>query len=147
MHRASKGATGHAGVLPPQAHERLRASAGEVYSSSKPGREEGMFGMWQGTNLSALPVTSYELLIAGGALLICAALLLSLKRKTRVVVESSVVTEELMAYLGRIANAMERLQMPASDAITKDVLLRLQEMANVKQGGKVKEMPLTFSDR
>jgi hypothetical protein len=35
--------------------------------------------------------------------------------------------------------------MPASDAITKDVLLRLQEMANVKQ--KVKEMPLTFSDR
>jgi hypothetical protein len=106
-----------------------------------------MFGMWQGTSLSALPVTSFELLIAGGALLICAALLLSLKRKTRVVVESSVVSEELMAYLGRIANAMERLQMPASDAITKDVLLRLQEMANVKQGGKVKEMPLTFSDR
>jgi hypothetical protein len=104
-----------------------------------------MFGMWQATHWTDLPVTSFELLVAGGALLICAAALLSVRKKNRVVLESSVVTEELMAYLGRIANALERLQMPASDAITKDVLLRLQEMANVKQ--KVKEMPLTFSDR
>jgi hypothetical protein len=101
--------------------------------------------MWQATHWTDLPVTSFELLVAGGALLICAAALLSVRKKNRVVLESSVVTEELMAYLGRIANALERLQMPASDAITKDVLLRLQEMANVKQ--KVKEMPLTFSDR
>jgi hypothetical protein len=106
-----------------------------------------MFGMWQATDWSVLPVTSFELLAGGGALLICAAILLSVKRKSRIVVESSVVTEELMAYLGRIANALERLQVPASDAITKDVLLRLQEIANVKQGGKIKEMPLTFSDR
>jgi hypothetical protein len=106
-----------------------------------------MFGMLQ-ANWFALPVTSSELLVAGGALLICAALLLSLaRRKNRVVLESSVVTEELMAYLGRISNSLERMQMPSSDAITKDVLLRLQEIANVKQGGKVKEMPLTFSDR
>jgi|SRR5580700_9038342 hypothetical protein len=104
-----------------------------------------MFGMWQATHWTDLPVTSFELLVAGGALLVCAAALLSVRKKNRVVLESSVVTEELMAYLGRIANALERLQMPASDAITKDVLLRLQEMANVKQ--KVKEMPLTFSDR
>ncbi|MGC2764957.1 MAG: hypothetical protein WB607_05590 [Candidatus Acidiferrum sp.] len=101
--------------------------------------------MWQATHWTDLPVTSFELLVAGGALLVCAAALLSVRKKNRVVLESSVVTEELMAYLGRIANALERLQMPASDAITKDVLLRLQEMANVKQ--KVKEMPLTFSDR
>jgi hypothetical protein len=85
-----------------------------------------MFGMWQATHWTDLPVTSFELLVAGGALLICAAALLSVRKKNRVVLESSVVTEELIA-------------------ITKDVLLRLQEMANVKQ--KVKEMPLTFSDR
>jgi hypothetical protein len=106
-----------------------------------------MFGMWQETRWTDLPVTSFELLLAGGALLICAAVLLSMRKKNRVVLESSVVTEELMAYLGRIANALEGLQVPQSDAITKDVLLRLQEMANVKQAGKVKEMPLTFSDR
>lgn len=107
-----------------------------------------MFGMWHEVRWTELPVTSFDLLVGGGALLICAAVLLVLARKkNRVVLESSVVTEELMAYLGRIANSLERLQMPASDAITKDVLLRLQEMANAKQGGKVKEMPLTFSDR
>jgi hypothetical protein len=102
--------------------------------------------MWQATHWTELPVTSFELLVGGGALLICAAVLLSVRKKNRVVVESSVVTEELMAYLGRIANALERLQIPASDAITKDVLLRLQEMANVKPN-KVKEMPLSLQDR
>jgi hypothetical protein len=53
-----------------------------------------------------------------------------------------------MAYLARIANALEGLQhmqMPSSDAITKDVLLRLQEIANANSRGKVREM--TLQDR
>jgi hypothetical protein len=108
-----------------------------------------MLGMWQGTNWATeLPLSSFELLVGGGALLICAAILLGLRRRQRVELETSMVTEELMAYLARIANALEglqRIEMPSSDAITKDVLLRLQEIANAKPGGKVREM--TLSDR
>jgi len=107
-----------------------------------------MFGMWESTLWATdLPLNSIELLAAGGALLICAAILLGLRRRQRVEMESSVVTEELMAYLARIANALEHIQrkeIPSSDAITKDVLLRLQEMANAKSG-KVREM--TLQDR
>ncbi len=107
-----------------------------------------MLGMWQATNWATdLPLSSFELLAAGGALLICAAILLGVRRRQRVELESSVVTEELMAYLARIANALEGLQVPSSDAITKDVLLRLQEMANAKPAGKVREMPVTTYDR
>ena len=114
----------------------------------RPSREEGMlmFGLWQ-TTWADVPLTSLELLVAGGALLICAAILLGVRRKQRVEMENSVVTEELMAYLARIANALEGMQVPSSDAITKDVLLRLQEIANTKPAGKVREMPVTYSDR
>lgn len=106
-----------------------------------------MFEVWQNTWVTDVPMSSLQLLIAGGALLICAAILLGLRRKQRVELENSGVTEELMAYLARIANALEGLQMPNSEAITKDVLLRLQEIANVKPTGKVREMPVTYSDR
>jgi hypothetical protein len=98
-----------------------------------------LFSVWE------VPLTSFQMLALGGGLLLCAALLLMVKRKSRVEVESSVVTEELMAYLARIANALEGLQVPSSEAITKDVLLRLQEMANAKTSGKVREM--TLADR
>jgi hypothetical protein len=92
-----------------------------------------------------VPLSSFQLLAVGGGLLILAGILLLVRRKSRVEVESSVVTEELMAYLARIANALEAQQPPRSDEITADVLRRLQEIANAKQGGKVREM--TFMDR
>jgi hypothetical protein len=94
----------------------------------------------------SVPLSSFQLLVAGAVLLICAAVLLMLRRKTRVQVESSVVTEELMVYLGRIANALEGPRGPSSDEITNGVLLRLQEIANAKPNGKVREMPVTFEE-
>jgi hypothetical protein len=98
-----------------------------------------MLGMFQ---------TTAELIVAGGALLICAAILLGLRRSRRIELENSAAMAEMMAYLSRIANALENLQVPSSDAITKDVLLRLQEIANAKPGSKVREIPVpTYSDR
>ena len=72
-----------------------------------------MFGMMEIPQwVLDVPMTSFQLLVAGGALLICAAILLAVRRKTRVVMEHSVVTDELMAYLARIANALEGRPLP-----------------------------------
>jgi hypothetical protein len=108
-----------------------------------------MLGMFEiTTGALGLKLTSFELIVAGGALLICAAILLGLRRNQRVELENSVVIAEVMVYLSRIATALENLQVPSSDAITKDVLLRLQEIANTKPNGKVREIPVgSFSDR
>lgn len=108
-----------------------------------------MLGMFETTAGGwVVQLTSFELIVAGGALLICAAILLGVRRSRRIEIENSAVMAEMMVYLSRIANALENLQVPSSDAITKDVLLRLQEIANAKPGGKVREIPVpTFSDR
>lgn len=109
-----------------------------------------MLGMLEmTTGALGVQLSSFELIVAGGSLLICAGILLGLRRRNqRIELENSVVTAEMMAYLSRIANALENLQVPSSDAITKDVLLRLQEIANTKPSGKVREIPVpSFSDR
>jgi hypothetical protein len=104
-----------------------------------------MLGVWEmGIDV---PITSFQLLLSAGALLTLAAILLGFRRKSRIELESSAVTEELMAYLARIANALEGIQVPSSESITKDVLLRLHEIANTKPNGKVREMPVTLTDR
>lgn len=93
------------------------------------------------------PLSSYQLLLIGGALLILAALLMGLRRKTRITLENSVVTEELMIYLARIANAVERPQGPSAEEITVQVIKRLEEIANAKPNGKVREIPSSIFGR
>ena len=67
-----------------------------------------MVGMWETPNwMMDVPLSSFQLLVAGGALLVFAGLLLIMRRRMRMEIESSIVTEEVMAYLGRIANALE----------------------------------------
>ena len=87
------------------------------------------------------PLSSYQLLVIGGALLILAAVLLGLRRKTRVTLVDSGVTQELMIYLARIAEAVERPQAPSAEQITAEVLRRLEEVARAKPNGRVREIP------
>jgi hypothetical protein len=89
-----------------------------------------------------VPLSSFQLLVAGGVLLICAAVLLLMGRKSRVELQSSVVTEELMAYLSRIANSLEALRVPSTEETAAEVLRRLQDIANSKSNSKVREMTL-----
>lgn len=104
--------------------------------------------MMQGPNwMASIPLTSFQLLVAGGALLICAAVLLGLRRQTRVTVERSLLTDELMIYLGRIADALEKQRIPSTDDVTVSVMRRMEEMANAKPNGKVREMPFTMLGR
>jgi hypothetical protein len=52
-------------------------------------------------------VGSFQLMAAGALLLAVAALLLAMAGKRRVVLSRSMVTDELLLQLGRIADAME----------------------------------------
>lgn len=63
-------------------------------------------------------ISSNELLIAGAVLLCAAAFLLAVARRNRVMLQRSVVTDEVMILLGRIADAAERIaNQPAASAI------------------------------
>ncbi|HTQ95588.1 MAG TPA: hypothetical protein VMH89_02210 [Candidatus Acidoferrum sp.] len=102
-----------------------------------------MLGMFSLVEWGDIPLSSFQMLVTGGGLLLFAAILLMVRRKSRVEVESSMVTEELMAYLARIANALENpREQTTKEELTAEVLRRLQEIAAVKPNGKVREMTL-----
>ncbi len=88
-----------------------------------------------------IPLSSFGLMVAGGGLLVFARILLALTRKAKVEVEASAVTDELMICLARIAEGLEGFRAPSRDEVTRDVLVRLHEIANAKPGGKIREMP------
>lgn len=93
------------------------------------------------------PLSSYQLLVIAGVLLVIAAVLMGVRRKTRIMLESSVVTEELMIYLARIANALEKGEGPNAEQITGNVLRKLEEIANARPNGKVREIPNSMFGR
>jgi hypothetical protein len=74
------------------------------------------------TSLLALPdsiysISGFQLLIVGGLFLCAAALLLAIRREHRIVIKSSVVTDELAIQAGRIADALERIATPSIDRV------------------------------
>jgi hypothetical protein len=91
--------------------------------------------------LAAVPLSSEQMILIGGTLLILAAVLLGFRRKTRMVLDSSLVSEELMIYLARIANALEKPSGPSQEQITTEVVRRLEEMASTRPNGKIREIP------
>lgn len=104
-----------------------------------------MMEMSLATQLRMWPVDfttlSNQMIVVGGVLLLAAAILMGARRRARVSLENSALTQELMIYLERIANAVEKLQPPSSEDITANVLRRLEEIAQANRpNGKVREM-------
>jgi hypothetical protein len=76
----------------------------------------------------SLTFSSVRLLVAGGGLLFVAGLLIGLRRKTRVSLQRSLLTDELMIYLSRIADAMERqAERPSPQQIAEMIERRIAE--------------------
>jgi len=74
------------------------------------------------------PFSSVQILVAGGALLFVAGLLLGLRRKNRVTLQRSLFTDELMIYLSRIADAVERhADRPSAQQIAEMIERRIAE--------------------
>jgi hypothetical protein len=97
--------------------------------------------------IGEIPLSSFGLMMAGGGLLLVAGILLALTRKAKVEVAASTVTDELMICLARIAEGLEGLRAPSREEVTRDVLVRLHEIATVKPSAKVREMPGVFVKR
>ena len=71
-------------------------------------------------------MNSLLLLIGGGALLVLAGFLLGFRRKQRVVLQRSLLTDEMNIYLGRIAEALERIaSRPSSEHLLEQIAARL----------------------
>jgi hypothetical protein len=90
-----------------------------------------------------IPMSSFQLIVAAGALLLAATVLLGLRQKTRnVAVQRSLLTDELMIYLGRIADALERNAPPNKQLIISEIERRVAE-----RGSKVQQMPYSTVGR
>jgi hypothetical protein len=90
-----------------------------------------------------IPMSSFQLIVAAGALLLAATVLLGLRQRTRnVAVQRSLLTDELMIYLGRIADALERNAPPNKQLIISEIERRVAE-----RGSKVQQMPYSTVGR
>ncbi len=75
-----------------------------------------------------LPSTGTQLLVAGGTLLFVAGLLMGFGKRQRVSLHRSLLTDELMIYLSRIADAVERhADRPTAQQIAEMIEGRIAE--------------------
>ena len=100
----------------------------------------------------SLPLTSAQLLVGGGALLFVAGVLLGLGRKQRVSLQRSVLTDELMIYLSRIADAVERrAERPSAQEIAEMIERRVAEKRSAETassaGAKSRTVALSMFGR
>ena len=105
-----------------------------------------------------LPITSTELFVAGGVLLFVVGLMIGIGRRQRVSVQRSFFTDELMIYLSRIADAVERhADRPTLPQIADLVDQRIAEhqrnaeanaaAAGASTGPKSRAMPFSMFGR
>jgi uncharacterized membrane protein len=87
------------------------------------------------------PGLSYQLMAIGGGLLIAAAVLMAWERKAQAAADGASLRKELLPYLSRIANALERMEGANAENATAQVVRRLEELAHAKGNVKVREMP------
>jgi hypothetical protein len=108
----------------------------------------------------SLPVTSTQLLVAGAVLLFFVGLMIGIGRKQRVALQRSLVTDELMIYFSRIADAVERqADRPTVQQIADMIERRIAEhqrnleaaaasaAAGAGAGPKSRAMPLSMFGR
>jgi hypothetical protein len=99
------------------------------------------FGFMQFRIVDA-PVSSYQLLMMGGGLLFVAAVLLGIQqRRAAVVVDNSPFQHELISYLSRIANALERMEAQAPNVSGQAAADVLRRLVNASTSSKLREMP------
>ena len=85
-----------------------------------------------------LPITSTEVFVAGGVVLFVVGLMIGIGRKQRVSVQRSFFTDEMMIYLSRIADAVERqADRPTVQQIAEMIERRIAEYQRATEAAAV----------
>jgi LPXTG-motif cell wall-anchored protein len=93
-----------------------------------------------------LPPTSFQILVAGGALLLIAGFLLGWRRRNRVMLQRSPLTDELMIYLSRIADAAEmQASRPSAQQIVEMFEKRIEQQRSAEAPAAPKARATPFS--
>jgi hypothetical protein len=87
-----------------------------------------------------------QMLVAGGGLLFVAGLLIGLRRKARVSLQRSLLTDEMMIYLSRITEALERqAERPSPQQIVEMIERRIAEQRSADGPAAQKTKAMAFS--
>jgi hypothetical protein len=77
---------------------------------------------------AGLPITSTEVFVGVGALLFVSGLMIGVGRKQRVALQRSLLTDEMLIYFSRIADAVERqADRPTVQQIAEMIERRIAE--------------------
>jgi hypothetical protein len=113
-----------------------------------PGREDILYlSVEFPTWVPDVPLSSFQLLIGGGALLILAGLMLGLRRTRRVSLERSLLTDEVILYLSRIADALERNAPPSKAQIIAEIERHAGQNLEPELSAKVHTIPYSLLGR
>jgi hypothetical protein len=90
--------------------------------------------------------SSIQLLVAGGGLLFVAGLLIGLRRKARVSLQRSPLTDELMIYLSRLTEALEKqAERPSPQQIVEMIEKRMAQQRSAEGSAAQKSKAVAFS--
>jgi len=92
-------------------------------------------------------VSSTALLAVGNALLLVAAILLAFARRRRVTLQRSLVSDELMAHLSRIADALERQAARPVDQMIVEALKQADRSAQTAPKVEAHTIPYSMFGR
>lgn len=95
----------------------------------------------------SLVISSGTLLTIGVGLLILAAFLLFFTRRHRVALQRSMVTDELMLHLSRIADALERQAARPVDQVIAEALKQADRPAQAKPDLEPHKIPYSMFGR
>lgn len=97
--------------------------------------------------IPSVPLSSMQLMVLGGSLLFAAGLLLGLRRRRTVTLQRSLLTDEIIIYLGRIADALERNAPVSKEEIVAEVERRVTENQAGKLTAKAHTIPYSIFGR
>jgi hypothetical protein len=105
--------------------------------------------MQAGTTFSffGYTVTAAELLVGGAILLVIAGIMLIRSRRHRIVLQRSLVTDELMIHLSRIADLLERQAMRPIQTVIAEPPRRAEDPPPQKLAEQAHSIPYSMFGR
>lgn len=92
-------------------------------------------------------ISTGELLIAGAVLLAIAGIMLIFRRRQRIALHRSLVTDELMLHLSRIADGLDRLAMRPVQTVIAEAPKRVEDLPPQTLTEQTRSIPYSMFGR